>query len=443
MSLRLKLALAIATIAGLVAGVTGLVVYDREKADRLDRARRSVAQTVRIYAEVLSDPNLARTPPAGAIVEPADSENPQIPPDLRLQLTANPEDAKAPPDKHPDSHVYSEIASASGIPIVIAGTRLPNGDRVYASRSFLADANALADLRVALVQVCIGGALLGAMLGFAVSLQLGRRLRRQVTLARRLAAGDLDARLNPRGGDEIAQLGRALDEMAEALSRKLGELDEAAEREKRFSSDVAHELRTPVTGLVAAAALLDDSRAAGMVRERASALAALVEDLLEVMRLESGELPRLDPFDLARLVRDVVHLRLPGADVDAPHELAVLNDSRRVERIVANLLDNARRHGRPPVQVRVLADGGDALIVVRDHGDGFGGFLPHAGERFALARPERGGGTGLGLAICRGQARIIGATLDLRDDGGAVALLRMPSAVTARPTPVQTALELA
>src|SRR5262249_58661331 len=90
----------------------------------------------------------------------------------------------------------------------------------------------------------------------------------------------------------------------------------------------------PVTGLVAAAALLDDSRAAGMVRERASALAALVEDLLEVMRLESGELPRLDPFDLARLVRDVVHLRLPGADVDAPQELAVLNDSRRVQRIL-------------------------------------------------------------------------------------------------------------
>src|SRR4051794_40387766 len=143
MSLRLKLALAIATIAGLVAGVTGLVVYDREKADRLDRARRSVAQTVRIYAEVLSDPNLNRTPPAGAIVESAGIENGQIPAGLRAQLTNN--------------RVYSEIASASGIPIVIAGTLLPNGERVYASRSFLADSNALADLRVALVQVCIGG----------------------------------------------------------------------------------------------------------------------------------------------------------------------------------------------------------------------------------------------------------------------------------------------
>ncbi len=429
MSLRLKLALAIATIAGLVAGLTGVVVYDREKSDRQDRARLGVAQTVRVFAALLSDPDLTNPPP-GAVIEAAKGpDNPQIPAALRARLT--------------DDRVYSLIAPVSGIPFVIAGTRLPDGQRVYAQGTFLVDANALADLRVALVQVCIGGALLGAMLGFAVSLLLGRRLRGQVALARRLAAGDLDARLNPTGSDEIAQLGHALDDMAEALSRKLGELDESAEREKRFSSDVAHELRTPVTGLVAAAALLDDSRAAGMVRERASALAALVEDLLEVMRLESGELPRLDPFDLARLVRDVVHLRLPGAEVDAPPELHVLCDPRRVERIVANLLDNARRHGRPPVRVRVEVNGDDALVEVRDHGEGFGQFLPHAGERFALARPERGGGTGLGLAICRGQARIIGATLDLRDDGGAVAQLRLPHAVTARPSTVQTALEIA
>src|SRR5262249_16890731 len=176
----------------------------------------------------MSDPNLNRTPPAGAIVESPGVENPQIPPGLRRQLTSTPDGPKKPTEQRPPGHVYSDIATASGIPIVIAGTRLADGDRVYASRSFLADPNALAAPRVALAQVCIGGALLGALLGFAVSLLLGRRLRRQVILARRLAAGDLDARLNPRGGDEIAQLGRALDEMAEALSRKLGELDEAA-----------------------------------------------------------------------------------------------------------------------------------------------------------------------------------------------------------------------
>ncbi len=326
---------------------------------------------------------------------------------------------------------------------MIAGTRLPDGQRVYASNSFLVDANALADLRVALVQVCIGGALLGAMLGFAVSLLLGRRLRGQVSLARRLAAGDLDARLNPTGSDEIAQLGRALDEMAEALSRKLGELDESAEREKRFSSDVAHELRTPVTGLVAAAALLDDSRAAGMVRERASALAALVEDLLEVMRLESGELPRLDPFDLARLVRDVVHLRLPGAEVDAPPELHVLCDPaarrahrreparqrpparpaagararRRQRRRRAGRGARPRRRLRPVPAARRRAVRPGAARARRRHGSR-ARHLPRSGAHHRRhARPAR--------------------------RRGAVAQLRLPHAVTARPSTVQTALEIA
>ena len=80
MSLRLKLALAIATIAGLVAGLTGVVVYDREKSDRHDRARRSVAQTVRIFAQILSDPDLT-SPPEGAIIEAAKGpDNTQIPP---------------------------------------------------------------------------------------------------------------------------------------------------------------------------------------------------------------------------------------------------------------------------------------------------------------------------------------------------------------------------
>ncbi len=416
MSLRLKLALAIATIAGLVAGGTGVVVYDREKSDRYDRARKGVAQTVRIFARILDDPE-STSSPRGAAVELEDGDRiPQIPAALRVRLI--------------DEGVYSIVSEVAGSPFVYAGTRLDSGDRVFARSPFQADMEALADLRVALIQVGIGAAMLGALLGLVVSMLLGRPLRRSATLARRLAAGDLDARLRPRGRDEIAQLGRALDEMAEALSRKLAELDEAAEREKRFSSDVAHELRTPVTGLIAAAALLDDSRPAAMVRERAAALAALVQDLLEVMRLEAGELPRADPFDLARLVRDVVQARAPVAELEAPEHLHVLSDPRRVERVVANLLDNAGRHGRPPVRVRLAADGLDAVVQVRDHGDGFGSFLPRAGERFALGRPARGGGTGLGLAICRGQARIIGATLDLRDDDGAVVTLRLPGAVT-------------
>ncbi len=150
--------------------------------------------------------------------------------------------------------------------------------------------------------------------GALVAALISQPLRRSVALARRLAAGDLHARLRPKGNNEIAELGRALDDMADALGTKLAELDQAAERERRFSADVAHELRTPITGLVAAASLLDDSPEAAMVRERASALAALVEDLLEVMRLESGsEEVRVERFDLVRLVRDVAVQRAPDA----------------------------------------------------------------------------------------------------------------------------------
>ena len=231
--------------------------------------------------------------------------------------------------------------------------------------------------------------------------------------------------------------------MAGALSRKLGELDESAEREKRFSSDVAHELRTPVTGLVAAAALLDDSRAAGMVRERASALAALVEDLLEVMRLESGELPRLDPFDLARLVRDVVHLRLPGAEVDAPPELHVLCDPRRVERIVANLLDNARRHGRPPVRVRVAATATTrwSRCATTARASASSCRTPASGSRSrgpSAAAARVSGSRSAAVRRASSAPRSTCATTTARS-----AQLRLPRAVTARPSTVQTALEIA
>jgi signal transduction histidine kinase len=212
--------------------------------------------------------------------------------------------------------------------------------------------------------------------------------------------------------------------MAATLERKIGELDEAASRERRFSADVAHELRTPVTGIVAAASLLDDSPSARMVRERAGALADLVQDLLEVMRLESrAETSRADAFDLARLVRDVAAQRAPGAEVDAPRSVTVSSDPRRVERIVANLVDNAVRHGCPPIRISVSGDG---TVIVRDSGPGFGEFLERAGDRFAMADGARGGGSGLGLAIVRGQAAVLGANLDLRDDHGAVATLRLP-----------------
>jgi signal transduction histidine kinase len=326
----------------------------------------------------------------------------------------------------------TEPALAGVTPAVYAGTSIPSVGTIFVRQSFEQDEQDLAALRAALLRITVAAAIVGALLGAIVASALSRRLRRSVALARRLAAGDLEARLRPRGRDEIAALGRALDEMADSLGETIRELDQAAERERRFSADVAHELRTPITGLVAAASLLVESPDATMVQERAAALAELVEDLLEVMRLDAGgETARQEEFDLVRLVRDVVRERVPEAEIAAPERLIVQSDPRRLERVIGNLVDNARRHGAPPIEVRV--DPIALSVSVRDHGTGFGSFLDYAGDRFAMASADRSEGSGLGLAIAHGQARVLGGELVLSDDAGAVAILHLPDAIRLTP----------
>ena len=424
MSLRVRLALAIAVISALVAGGISVAVYQRSVTDRVDRARDAAARQVRTAVSIarLRLPGGATVAPSGSYIVTPDgaigdaSIGLAVPPALKARVEADP------------GRVFSEPVLGDRFPAVYAGTALPAVGSIYARQSFAADQAELNALRDALIRLTAGAVLVGALLGVLVASALSRRLRRSAVLARRLAAGDLDARLHPRGRDEIAALGRALDDMAEALGRTIRELDEAAERERSFSADVAHELRTPITGLVAASSLLDDSPEAVMVQERARALAHLVEDLLEVMRLDAGaEIASEEPFDLARLVGDVARDRLPEAALELPPTLQVQTDPRRVERVLVNLLENARKYGAAPFTVAI--DPEALTITVRDSGPGFGPFLQRAADRFAMASASRGrGGTGLGLAIAEGQSRVIGGELELRDDGGAVAIVHLPHA---------------
>ncbi|MEU8670204.1 HAMP domain-containing sensor histidine kinase [Streptomyces anulatus] len=248
---------------------------------------------------------------------------------------------------------------------------------------------------------------------------INRRLRHGARTARRIADGDLDARIGPggRARDEITEMSAAVDDMAGALQRKL-------ESERRFTADVAHELRTPLMGLVTAAGLLtDDDEATGLVRDRLRALNALVEDLLEISRLDAGaERARLDPVPLGELVADVVRRTGTDARVDAGAAEVVETDPRRVERIVVNLVTNAHRHGAAPVEVTVTG----ARIAVRDHGPGFPPDLLERGpQRFRTGASERGRGHGLGLTVAQGQAEVLGARLTFANapGGGAFAIL--------------------
>ncbi|MFD4879163.1 ATP-binding protein [Streptomyces sp. NPDC058420] len=272
------------------------------------------------------------------------------------------------------------------------------------------------------------GLAIGATLlvgAFAVT-RVTRRLHGTAQVARRISAGDLDARVDdPRTKDanlpqdEVAAVAAALDTMASSLQGKLL-------TEQRFTADVAHELRTPLTGLHAAAELLPPGRPTELVRDRVAALRTLTEDLLEISRLDTRrEKVELDTERLGAVAERVVRGAGGGGEVVVVRDEWVETDRRRLERVLGNLVANAHRHGRGAVVVTV--DG--AVVSVRDHGDGYPEYLvEHGPQRF---RTEGGAtGHGLGLTIALGQAEVLGARLQFSNagDGGAVATLTLPSA---------------
>ncbi|WP_435225547.1 ATP-binding protein [Streptomyces sp. Tue6028] len=258
---------------------------------------------------------------------------------------------------------------------------------------------------------------------FAVT-RVTRRLHATALVARRISAGDLDARVNDpcaqdptRPQDEVAAVAGALDTMASSLQSKLLS-------EQRFTADVAHELRTPLTGLHAAAELLPPGRPTELVRDRVAALRTLTEDLLEISRLDArSERLDLDSEQLAPLAERVVRGSGTDTEVRVVRDARVETDRRRLERVLGNLVVNAHNHGAGPVVLTV--DG--PVVTVRDHGEGYPDYLvDHGPQRF---RTEGGAkGHGLGLTIALGQSEVLGARLLFANapDGGAVATLMLP-----------------
>lgn len=250
-----------------------------------------------------------------------------------------------------------------------------------------------------------------------------RRLRTTSQVARRISAGDLDARVGDprttdpaRYRDEVAAVAAALDTMASTLQRKLLS-------EQRFTADVAHELRTPLTGLHAAAELLPAGRPTEMVRDRVAALRTLTEDLLEISRLDAGsERLDLDAIRLGRLAERVAANASGDTVIRVVEDACVETDRRRLERVLGNLVANAHKHGGPPVVLTVEG----SVVAVRDHGNGFPDYVVAEGpQRFRTEGSAKG--HGLGLTIAVGQAEVLGARLAFSNapDGGALAVLRL------------------
>ncbi|AGP56044.1 histidine kinase [Streptomyces rapamycinicus NRRL 5491] len=413
--LRWKVSLAIAAVSTLVAVVLSLVVHNAARVSMLDNSRTVMDERVKVAQRWYEQ---SRVLGFGAKLD-----DPHLPEQLKKEAWRG------------QRATYLED-SGTGTPEVWASVPLRNGKVLSVHTKFQDRFAVLNDLDRVLIIGSVAVVLGGIALGVLIGDQLSRRLRKAATAARKLAEGDSEVRVRESIGgrvrDETDDLARAVDGMAEALQQRL-------EAERRVTADIAHELRTPVTGLLTAAELLPPGRPTELVRDRAQAMRTLVEDVLEVARLDGfAERAELQEIALAEFITRRVRAVDPDAAVNVVRDAHVSTDPRRLERIMGNLLANAARHGKPPFEVTVEG----RILRVRDHGPGFPEELLKDGpSRFRTGSKDRAGtGHGLGLTIAAGQARVLGARLTFRNadplmdsgdeaDGecpGAVAVLWLP-----------------
>ncbi|MFF5920049.1 ATP-binding protein [Streptomyces flavochromogenes] len=416
-SLRRKIAALAAATAALVAVAVGVLVHVWTSYDIRQRAERDAFNTV--YS-AMDTYRRTGTLTEGAALDPA-----ELPSALRHPA----DDAR--------HTAYDGRVQGNQGPSVWAAQRLagPGSPVLAVQVNMSSELHELRRLDVSVAVASLAALAAAVPLAFYGAGLLGRRLRRVSETAVRISGGDLDARTGPvKGGDEVADIATTVDLMADSLGRRL-------RAERQFTADVAHELRTPVGGLLAAADLLPPGETEDLLRGRVRDLRGLVEDLLEISRLDAGaERPVHAHVPLAAVVREAVARTgcdtavtvedttdgTPEGDRTADPAATVETDPRRLERIVGNLVVNAHRHGAAPVVVTVEG----RTVVVRDHGPGFPpDLLLHGPRRFHTGAAERGQGHGLGLTIALGQARVLGAELRFANaaDGGAVATLTLPA----------------
>jgi two-component system sensor histidine kinase BaeS len=282
--------------------------------------------------------------------------------------------------------------------------------------------------------------------GGIVAWQFGRRLTRPVrdadAAARRIAAGDLSARVpvpSTRPGDELAALAGSVNAMAEALQRSQG-------LEQQFLLSVSHDLRTPLTSIrgyaeaIADGALPDAAEGGAVILSEARRLERLVGDLLDLAKLETRAFSlSIEAVDLVDIAVGTVDGFRPEADeagvrleVDAVEAAIVNGDPDRLAQVAGNLVQNALKFASSRIDVRIAIEDGTARLDIVDDGPGIApDDLAHVFERLYVARHEprrKEVGSGLGLAIVRELVTAMGGTVaaDAAPGGGACLTVRLP-----------------
>ena len=335
--------------------------------------------------------------------------------------------------------VARKWSSASGGGLVVAGqsTAFPN--------------NQMAGFRTFLMIAAIVTLIVVAIVSWLVA---GRAVRPLVTLAETTTAigstGDLSKRLAlSRSRDEVGRLTTSFNAMLERLQSAQSELAAALAAQQRFVADASHELRTPLSTIRTNAEFLrerpdaaagDRADAIADVASEAERMSRLVDGLLVLARADAGVAVERRPVDLravateeARRIRPQGRARdeVNGVPVTAQGSALVSGDPEALGRAIRILLDNALRHGSPPVGITVTDREDHIQVEVRDAGPGLPkGSEERIFERFYRADAARSGeGSGLGLSIARAIVEAHGGTIRAitADGGGAVVTIELPA----------------
>lgn len=466
---RRRLVLTLVAIVGLTAAMLGAGAYIFVSVSLRDQLVRTSADQTRFNIAVLADERLSQQPTASEVAQSGLADAFRLRGDAETLVEFGDGDPfvsglafrTAPALFAPElkalvasGRVAFQWLSVDGRPyLVVGGRRLPGGPDFY----FFFPAQPLDEALSRLAQGLLGGAAIALLLALLAAGAIARGVLRPVreasVAAGRIERGDLTARVPGGAPDEFGRWAAAFNRMAASLEHTVEQLREAQAHQRRFVADVSHELRTPLTALVNEATLIagmsssadpDTQRLGELLVRDVGRLRTLVDDLLEVSRLDAAVDPvASEPVDVERFLHALVATRMPTASVridrpldaagQAPEPLEVHTDRRRLERIVGNLLDNAREHAAGQgVEVTAWRHHDDVVVSVADRGPGVpAADLPRLFDRFFKVDPSRGGGTsGLGLAIAHEHAQRLGGALTaaLRHDGGLVVTLRLPVA---------------
>ncbi len=319
-------------------------------------------------------------------------------------------------------------------PNIVVGYPLTTTDAAYFEFFSLDEvANTLQSVRLSLVLGTMITTALGVLAGSFAARRAVRPVGVAAQAAKAIAGGRLDTRLEPTEDPDLSVLANSFNDMAAALQSRI-------ERDARFASDVSHELRSPLMTLSASVEVMDARReemperaqaALDLLKSDVIRFQGLVEDLLEISRFDAGAVQlHMEELIASEFVRQAVGVSsMPQTPITvSPRaEMVLINgDRRRLARVIANLIDNARIHGGGSPEISIAEINGPdetvsaIQIAVEDHGPG----VPENERGLVFERFTRGGvagrrassdGAGLGLALVDEHVRLHGGRVWIED----------------------------